>query len=459
MRLPSKQNTIRSFVQVMLALVTLTAFAALAPARAGIVGEPVSPAPSAPDLMQTMETVLVVRTADASDRFLGSAFLWGENAEVAVTNAHVVGQADAVRLEYSDGTTEVAQVIARDAVRDIAVIAVTAGRHGLVAGPAPVLGEAVYAFGAPLGAEFSVTRGMVSARARQIEAAVPIRMLQHDAAVNPGSSGGPLVDAQGRLVGMNSQIADGSRLFIGIAYAISVEDLSRLVPALIAETLLPFPELGLRLRPVTRQIADALGIAPGGVLIDDAAAGGLGRRGGLRAGDVIVRVGEIDIVAAGDLAFAIEAGLEAGVVPVTLRRAGALTEVLLDLKPAPETPGLLGQVAMRDVDLAGGTRRVSSYTLATLGIDLGEGAVVTALTDNSPAFVAGLVVGDRVMAANGAPIDLAALRAMEVTAPLLLLVRRTDGSSLHVMVNPWDKGQRLRPVGGANVLDPEVVVF
>ncbi len=73
-------------------------------------------------------------------------------------------------------------------------------------------------------------------------------MLQHDAAVNPGSSGGPLVDAMGRLVGMNSQIADGSRMFVGIAYAISAPDLQRIVTGLIEETLMPLPSLGLTAR-------------------------------------------------------------------------------------------------------------------------------------------------------------------------------------------------------------------
>ncbi|HMO73612.1 MAG TPA: trypsin-like peptidase domain-containing protein, partial [Paracoccaceae bacterium] len=145
--------------------------------------------------------------------------------------------------------------------------------------------------GAPLGAEFTVTRGMVSASARQVEAAVPLRLLQHDAAVNPGSSGGPLIDAQGRVVGMNSRIADGSRHYVGISYAIAAGDLARIVQGLVDETLIPFPKLGLQLRPVTRQIAAAMGLPAEGALVDRVDPGGLADRAGLRAGDVIAAAG------------------------------------------------------------------------------------------------------------------------------------------------------------------------
>jgi serine protease Do len=199
---------------------------------------------AASDLEAAMDTVLTVRSNDADERFLGSAFLWGEDAVVAVTNAHVVGEAEEVRLVDRHGNEEIGLVIARDAVRDVAVISVAPGRRGLVpADTAAGLGDEVFALGAPLGIEFTLTEGLVSATARQVDVAVPMLMLQHDAAVNPGSSGGPLVDAAGQLVGMNSQIADGSRMFVGIAYAIPSGDLDRIVTGLIEETLPPFPSL------------------------------------------------------------------------------------------------------------------------------------------------------------------------------------------------------------------------
>ncbi len=217
-------------------LMALAVLMAALPARAGTAA-----------LETAMDAVLTVRTNDDEDRFLGSAFLWGDRAEVAVTNAHVVGTAQEVRLVDRHGNEEVGLVIATDPVRDVAVISVAPGpdgvpRRGLVAAPDPAgLGLEVYALGAPLGVEFTLTEGMISATARQVDIAVPLLMLQHDAAVNPGSSGGPLVDAEGRLLGMNSQIADGSRMFVGIAYAIGAADLDRIVTGLIDETLPPVP--------------------------------------------------------------------------------------------------------------------------------------------------------------------------------------------------------------------------
>ena len=437
------QSLFRPIALLALALSFLTALAATAPAFAGASADP---------LDRAVAATLVVRSADADDRFLGSAFVWGDGG-LALTNAHVVGDAARVRLIHADGREELADVLVRDKGRDIAVIALGPGAApGLSSADAPRLGQTVYAIGAPLGIEFSLTRGMISALARQVEAAVPLRLIQHDAAVNPGSSGGPLVDEAGNLVGMNSQIADGSRLYAGIAYAISAADLDRLVPALLAGDLAGVPQLGLRLRPLSRKIAAAMGVEARGLLIDHVAAGGLAARAGLRPGDVILAAGGAAIRAPGDLAFAVDAALDAGSVAVTVRREGG--EVTLWMPLDPEPPALAA--AARGVPAA----KVAGYTLARLGVEIDDTGLIVALTENSPARFAGLSVGDRVIAADGAALaDVAALRERELTGPLLLLVRRVDGSTQHVLVDPWDKGGRFRPAGGANVLDPDVVVF
>lgn len=408
-----------------------------------------APASEAP-LDQALATVLTVHTADAEDRFLGSAFLWGEG-EVAVTNAHVVGDATEVRLTDAKGREEIGLVIGKDAVRDVAVISVKAGRQGLKPGAAPVLGAEVWALGAPLGIEFTVTEGRVSALTRQVEAAVPILMLQHDAAVNPGSSGGPLVDDRGALVGMNSQIADGSRMFVGIAYAIPAPDLQRIVTGLIEETLLPLPELGLTARPVDRQLAAALGIAASGLLVDSVAEGSLAAQGGVQAGDVVLALDGHVLTKAGDLAFAVEAALPAGATDVALLRAGEKLLLTVSLQAEDVASGL----TLRDVSGAL-PQKMASYTLETLGIVLGADGQVTAVNENSPALFAGVAAGDRIMAVNGAKADLGTL---SIDAPVLLLLQGGNGATRHVLIDPWATGKTIRPVGGANVLDPDVVVF
>lgn len=436
---PGFRAEIAALVMVVLSVL------ALSPARAA------EPAPGA--LERALDTVFTVRTADDADRFLGTAFLWGEEGEVAVTAAHVLGGATDVRLTDAEGREEAGRVIAVDAGRDVAVIAVVPGRPGLVPGAAPGLGQEVWAIGAPLGLDLAVTDGMVSALDRQVEPAVPLRLVQHDAAVNPGSSGGPLVDAEGRLLGMNVLIADGSRTFIGIAYAIGAADLDRIVTGLVEETLLPMPDLGLRARPVDRQVAAALGLSATGLLVDEVASDGRAGRAGLRAGDVILAVEGVAIERPGDLAFAVEAALDRGAADFAVLRGGAAILVMVDLTQA-EVAG----TGIRDIS-GGGVARVVDYSLDTLGVRLDEAGRILSLTGNSPALRSGLAEGDRILALNGVAMDAAALRAARIDAPALVLVQGADGRSRHVMLDPWARAGGLRPVGGANVLDPAVVVF
>lgn len=390
----------------------------------------IQPAGASP-LDAAMDMVFTVRSSDAEDRFLGSAFVWADG-QVAVTNAHVVGDAQEVRLIDRHGLDLTAFIIARDPVRDVAVLAL----------------PTVFALGAPLGIEFTLTEGRISSLARQTHIAVPMLMLQHDAAVNPGSSGGPLVDGDGRLVGMNSQIADGSRMFVGIAYAIPSAELTRIVQGLIDETLLPFPTLGLSARPVDRQIAKTLGIPAQGLLIDAVVPGSLADTAGLKPGDVLTGTNGIPLLQPGDFAFAIESAIAEGKASLTLLRAGQAHTLTISL--IADAPSL------RTREIGGAPVTITSYTLAALGVTLDPQGIVTHLTNTSPALLSGLAKGDRILAINGAPQDLA---AFELTAPALLLLQAPGGQTRHIRLDPWHAPEGVRPVGGANVLDPDVVVF
>lgn len=434
----AKRQRPLKFIEALAALLVVALVALIQPA-------------SASPLDDAMDAVFTVRSNDAEDRFLGSAFLWADGT-VAVTNAHVVGDAEEVRLIDRRGADLTALVIARDPVRDVAVLSIPEGTQGLQLAPdAPELGDEVFALGAPLGVEFTLTEGRISTLARQTDIAVPMLMLQHDAAVNPGSSGGPLVDAEGRLIGMNSQIADGSRMFVGIAYAIPTAELHRIVTGLIDETLPPFPTLGLTARPVDRQIAETLGVAPLGLLIDAVAPGSLAETAGLKAGDIITRASGTPLAQPGDFAFAIEAASADGQAALTILRAGQEDTLTLSLT-AEEPTGLRTREAPRLLAPAS----ITAYSLAALGVTLDATGTVTQLTDNSPALLAGLAKGDRILAINGAPQDLS---TYELTAPALLLLEAPGGATRHIRLDPWHAPEGVRPVGGANVLDPDVVVF
>lgn len=407
---------------------------------------PPAQAADAPMLETAMAKVFTVHSADAEDRFLGSAFLWADG-EVAVSNAHVVGQTTEVRLTNAAGEEQLGQVIAADPSRDVAVIAVKPGQGGLIpATTPPQLGAEVWALGAPLDVEFTVTAGRISALDRQTDPATPIRMIQHDAALNPGSSGGPLIDSTGALVGMNAQIADGSRMFIGIAYAIPSADLKRIVQGLIAESLLPLPKLGLTARPVTRQLAEALNIAATGLLVDAVAPASLAEQAGLHPGDVILAVNAAPLTKPGDLVFVLESAQSQNRLDLTILRAGTVLILIADLTEANSS------VTLRDLKAP---QRRAEYTLQTLGLTLDQ-TQITTVTANSPALNAGLTATDTILQIDGQPAQTQLTQSF--THPVLLLIQGATGTR-HVLIDPWATSKTLHPVGGANVLDRDVVVF
>lgn len=407
-------------------------------------------AQAASGLERGLRATLVVYTDDGDEKFLGSAVLW-RDGRLAVTNAHVVKRNARVVLQHSDGRTVVAEVIWRDDKRDIAVIELP----GAVFGPGlepvaalPAVGQEIYAVGAPLQAASTVTRGIVSAASRQVVASVPVRYIQHDAAINPGSSGGPLLDDQGRIVGINARIADGSRLFVGISYAIP----AALIDRAIAGDLPPVPDMGLTMRPVDRRIAAALGLEPGkGLLIDNVGTSSLGAGAGLQAGDVLVYVGDTPVLTPGDLAFALEART-GDTLSLTVLRNGAPVTLTLNLH--------IQSVSLGDDGASRSIAIIRAYDLARLGLQLADdGVTVQVISPASPAFLAGLDIGDTILSVNGKPATAELLATLKISRPVLLLVQRPDGRTLHVTVDPWTNGSKMRIVGGANVLDPVVVIF
>lgn len=396
-----------------------------------------------------LDAVFVLRSADPEERFLGSGFLFGQDG-VVLTNAHVVKGARRVILIRRDGSRVLADVVAVDRLRDIAVLRSERDfGPGLMAGDVAGVGGEVFAIGALMEASHTVTRGIISAAARQVEPNVPLRLLQHDAALGPGSSGGPLVDRHGRLLGMNSRIADGSRFYTGISYAISVHDLERLVPIMLAGQSLTPPALGLRVRAVSQRIAAALGLdQPVGVLVDNVEAGSPMDHAGLRAGDVILSFGGAELTGPSDLAFALERAGER--ITLVVWRDGQ--RQVLDVEVM-----LRDQASIRTMPPASLTR-VRSYGLRSLGLRLDQGTRVIEVSINSPGHFAGLSEGDVIVTINGSTATNEMLTRLQITEPLLLLIRRVDGSTAHVLIDPWARHRPLRPAGG-NVLDRDVVLF
>jgi serine protease Do len=425
----------------------VTALLALCRALALFAALLLPPSALANGLDRAMAATLIIRSDDGDARLLGSAFRFLA-PDLAVTNAHVVGRAASVLVSSPDGPTRRADVIGRDELRDVALLRLPDRGPALTAGAAPGLGHEVFAIGAPFGAEFSLSRGVVSALSRQIEANVPVRMLQHDAAVNPGSSGGPLVDEGGRVVGMNSQIADGFRNFVGIAYAIPVARLVGIATALRDGTPLRDVSLGLRVRPLSSKIRAALGHSGTGVLVDHVAGGGLADRAGLRPGDILGRVADADIATPGDVAFALDTAT-GDRITLTVWRGGTRL-VLSAAVAAPAPPAPAGTASAPE------TRTM--YSLAEFGLAL-DGTRIASVGEGSFAQYLGLSPDDRLLSVDGRAATPDGLAAYRITRPALILVELSDRSTRHYVLDPWATPGRLMPVSGANVLDGETVIF
>jgi len=222
-----------------------------------------------------------------------------------VTNAHVLAGADRVQVTFpSDAVpppedrpggrlaaTVGARVLGVDSEADVALIkAPLSGLPYLVldASAGVQQGQVVLAFGSPMGLDDSVTLGVISSPARQLDAEDPVAYVQTDAPINPGSSGGPLVDAQGRLVGINTLILSKSGGSEGLGFAVPVDLVAAVVEQLRRTGRVTPGDIGLGARTNGQVIAQALGLrSDTGVLVQDVEPDGPAHRSGLRPGDLV----------------------------------------------------------------------------------------------------------------------------------------------------------------------------
>jgi S1-C subfamily serine protease len=203
-------------------------------------------------------------TTAETQEALGSGFVIDKAGHI-VTNYHVVQGAQRVQVSFSNNERLAAQVVGRDPATDVAVLQVKAQSRALTPldlgnSDAVRVGDAVVAIGNPLGEDRSITSGIVSALQRRIFApnGAPIdNVIQTDAALNHGNSGGPLLNTRGRVIGVNSQIqtADGSGGNIGIGFAIPVNTVKNVAAQLIAKGVVEHPFVGLSGRAITPRVA------------------------------------------------------------------------------------------------------------------------------------------------------------------------------------------------------------
>jgi serine protease DegQ len=229
-----------------------------------------------------------------------------------LTNNHVIEGADDVEVQLADGRTATARLIGTDPESDLAVLKVELDRLPAIGfGDAEALqvGDVVLAIGNPFGVGQTVTSGIVSALGRdQLGINLFENFIQTDAAINPGNSGGALVDARGNLVGINTAIYSRSGGSLGIGFAIPVSTARQVLEGLIRDGQVTRGWIGVEPRDLTPEIAQTLNLPiRQGVLITGVLQSGPASAGGVRPGDVVVKVGERSVANTAQLFNAVAA--------------------------------------------------------------------------------------------------------------------------------------------------------
>jgi S1-C subfamily serine protease len=303
-------------------------------------------------------SVYFVQAQRAQGAGTGTAWLFDDQGHL-VTNEHVISGGTNIALRVGESDLVPAQIVGEDASTDLAVLkvdpkALASGDPLRLGQDSEVfVGQPVVAIGNPFGLVGTVTTGIVSAKSRVLEApnGFPIQnAIQTDAAINPGNSGGPLVDLDGKVIGVNSQIATGGAgQSAGIGFAVPVDTVRQIARQLIEHGRVDRAYLGVATVPVTPELAQRLGLnVQSGALIMEVAPGGPAAHAGLRGGgsdagtgalvaggDVITQIDGEKVSGPNDVAQAIGAKRSGQTARVTYVRDGSEHTVQVSLTAQP----------------------------------------------------------------------------------------------------------------------------
>ena len=265
-------------------------------------------------------------------RGVGSGFLLSPDGYV-MTNAHVVEGADEVIVTLTDKREFKAKIIGSDKRTDVAVVKIDAtGLPAVKVGDVGRLkaGEWVMAIGSPFGLENTVTAGIVSAKQRDTGDYLPF--IQTDVAINPGNSGGPLINMRGEVVGINSQIYSRSGGFMGISFAIPIDEAMRVSEQLRVSGRVSRGRIGVQIGSVPKDVAESIGLGKtDGALVRGVETGSPAEKAGIEAGDVITRYDGKAVEKASDLPRLVGNTKPGTKTHITVFRRGALRDLSITI--------------------------------------------------------------------------------------------------------------------------------
>ena len=339
---------------------------------------------------------------DTPMRGEGSGFIVSSDG-VILTNAHVVRGAKEVTVKLTDRREFSAKVLGSDPKTDVAVLKINAtGLPTVKLGQTSQLrvGDWVLAIGSPFGFENSVTAGVVSAKGRSLPDDSFVPFLQTDVAINPGNSGGPLFNAQGEVVGINSQIYTRSGGYQGVSFAIPIDLATRVQQQIQSTGKAQHAKLGVSVQEVNQAFADSFKLdKPEGALVASVEKNGPAAKAGLEPGDVVRKVDGTPVVGSGDLPAFIGQALPGQKVTLEVWRKGEARTLTATLGDASDKAAKL---AKNDADTNKGKLGLALRPLQPdekkqIGVDSG----LLVAQAGGPAAAAGIVQGDVLLSING----------------------------------------------------------
>jgi len=363
----------------------------------------------------------------------GSGFIVKSDG-VILTNAHVVHGAQEVMVKLTDRREFRAKVLGADPKTDIAVLKIDAkDLPTVVFAPAkqtPQVGEWVLAIGSPFGFESSATAGVVSAVGRSLHDDSAVPFIQTDVAVNPGNSGGPLFNARGEVIGINSQIYSRSGGYQGLSFAIPIEVAQHVERQVLDTGKVRHARLGVAVQEVNQTLAESFKLPrPEGALVASVDPNSPAGKAGLEAGDVVLSANGTPIVDSVDLPALVGLALPGDKLDLQIWRQGAQRSVSATLADAKNDKT---KVAKADTETTAPHGRLG-LALRPLQPEekresgLNSGLVIEGVTGASER--AGIQPGDVLLAVNGKPVasvNDARVAAATSEKSAALLVQRGD---------------------------------
>ena len=379
---------------------------------------------------------------EAQPRGVGSGFILSADGLI-MTNAHVVDGADEVLVTLTDKREFKARIVGADKRTDVAVVKIQAtGLPAVKVGDVSRLrvGEWVMAIGSPFGLENTVTAGIVSAKQR--DTGDFLSFIQTDVAINPGNSGGPLINMRGEVIGINSQIYSRSGGFMGISFAIPMDEAMRVSEQLRANGRVSRGRIGVQIAPVTKDVAESIGLSKAqGVLVRGIEEGSPAEKAGIEAGDIITRFDGKAIEKPADLPRAVGNTKPGSKVSISVFRRGSVKDMSITVAEI-EAEKVASSASEKNVPAANAQHwglTVSDLTEAQRKEFRVRGGVrVEAAVD--AAARAGIREGDLIVAIANSEVTSvkvfeSIMSRLDKSRPASVLVRRGDGAQ-YVLIRP-----------------------